>query len=81
MTKTYAHEEVASNEVAFAFRKAHGKAGFAKAARVVSGLLKSAAARGEIKRVESLGRMTGCVVYEMTEAQVEAIRAAAIARI
>ena len=57
-------------------RKAVGAAG-----RVVSGLLKAAAKRGEIKVYRSWGSVTGTyVAYEMTTEQIEAIRAEAIRR-
>ena len=83
---TYTSDEVCNSDVIIAFmslhtskegrRKAEGTAG-----RTVSGLLKAAAKRGDIKASRSWGRVTGTYVcYEMTAEQVAAIRAEAIRR-
>lgn len=82
----YSSDEVKNTDVIVAFkslytskegrRKASGKAG-----RVVSGLLKAAAKRGEIQVSRTHGRVTGShVYYTMTDEQLAAIRAEAIKR-
>lgn len=80
--QAYSHTEVLSLEVIRAFDAKVGRKGsYAKASRVVSGLLKAAAKRNEVGKRTSWGRVTGTsVFYEMTEEQVNSIRAQAIAR-
>ena len=84
--KQYSSDQVCNSDVALAFvskhtskdgrRKAYGTAG-----RVVSGLLKAAAKRGEIQVSRTSGRVTGDhVYYTLTDVQVEAFRAEAIKR-
>ena len=75
-------EEVRSSEVILAFYPTVGsKAALGTAGRVVSGLLKAAAKRGEIKAIHGYGRVTGSSVkYVMTQEQLDSIRAKAIAR-
>ena len=81
MSKTYAHEEVCNSDVRAAFVVAFGnKAGGAKAGRVVSGLLKAAEKAGKIKARHTHGRASGCLVWEMTDEQLAAIRSEAISR-
>ncbi len=78
----YLHEEVCSHEVRRAFRDSMGKAGWAKAGRVVSGLLKAGEKAGTIKTEAHCGRVSGySVFYELDDQQLAAIRAEAIARI
>lgn len=85
-TNQYSSDQVCDSDVALAFvskhtskegrRKAYGIAG-----RVVSGLLKAAAKRGEVQVTRTSGRVTGDhVYYTLTDAQVEALRAEAIKR-
>lgn len=79
---TYGQRQVLSLEVVRAFDAQVGhKAAWAKASRVVSGLLEAAARKNEIGKRTRCGRVSGySVVYEMTEQQVAEIRAKAIAR-
>lgn len=73
-TALYCHSEVNNLDVRRAF-SSKGTAG-----RVVSGLLKAAGKSGSIKVVQSYGRVTGSTSYEMTQEQLQAIRAEAIRR-
>lgn len=74
-TSDYTHTEVMSFDVRLAF------ANSATAGRVVSGLLKAAVKRGEIKTKTTGGRVSGWTVwYVMTEKQLAGIRAEAIKR-
>lgn len=79
--KLYSCRNVMYSDVVFAFEARMRKGAWAKASRVVSGLLKAAVRRNEIERRYIGGRVTGyTVVYEMTEQQLADIRAKAIAR-
>lgn len=70
----YCHSEVTNLDVRRAFTS-RGTAG-----RVVSGLLKAAGKSGTIRVVRTYGRVTSSTSYEMTEEQLQAIRAEAIRR-
>jgi hypothetical protein len=73
--KKFSHTEVASLEVRSAF-SSWGKAG-----RVVSGLLKAAAKRGDIQVEWHSGRVSGDMTwYVMTSEQLADLRSAAVAR-
>ena len=79
---TYSHTEICSIEVRRAYTERLGKkAGWAKAGRVVAGLLKAAAKSGSIKTSTHCGRVSGySVSYLMDDEQLAAIRAEAISR-
>lgn len=82
---TYSSDDVCNGDVRRAFinchldknerRKASGRAG-----RVVSGLLKAAAQRGDVEVVRTHGRVTASVGYVLSEEQLASIRAEAIKR-
>lgn len=78
----FSHTQILTTEVVRAFEATVGrKAGRARAGRSVSGLLKAAATRGQIKVIGSWGRVSGSgTTYEMTEQQADEIRAKAIAK-
>lgn len=75
------HYAIVSSDVQLAYVGRFGKAGYAKAGRVVSGILKAAVKAGEIKVLRKSSPITGdSVFYELTEDQLAWIRDAAIAR-
>lgn len=82
MTRPYSAHEIRNSEVIAAFYAAFGhKAGFAKAGRTVSGLLKAAAKAGKVRKTAHHGRVTGSSVwYHLTDEQVAEIRREAIER-
>ena len=77
----FTHFAIVNSDVQLAYIERFGKSGYAKAGRVVSGLLKAAAKSGEIKVHRKYGPVTGdSVFYELTEEQLTRIRAVAIKR-
>ena len=76
------HDDVCNSDIRLAFYRADQKRGYARAGRVVAGLLKSWANSGRISRSSTSGRVSGETVwYEMTADQLSEIRSEAKSRI
>ena len=81
-TQAYFHPDIVDSEVraAYCARLGH-KAGYAKAGRVISGLLKAGVKARKIRKTEHCGRCSGSAVwYHLTDEQLAEIRREAIAR-